>query len=201
MAIDAASSRGQLTAADVWRKARLAVDANRPRAAQAGGRRSLGRAARRRSASSIDNPTRYLAAQGAGDQRARQRRADHAGADARWPPPTRGVAALQSRRWEEAAAAASWPPGPGPTIGKQTRAEAAADAGDHYERAAQLGASGRRPAHRLARRDAGLEGARRAAQPRRAAPPLAAGAAGRSSAMSAEPSSATRPGSTGRRAR
>ena len=127
---------GQLTDADVWRKARLAADANRPKAAkQAVG--ILGGLAASMVGDAVDNPMIFLA-RGAGQ-------GGRAGADLatlalmRAAAADPDVAALQARRWEEVLPPqlASWA---WAEIGKQTALKLQVEAVDHYERARRLAA-------------------------------------------------------------
>ena len=127
---------GQLSEADVWRKARLAADANRPKAAkQAVG--ILGGLAAAMVGDVVDNPVIFLA-RGAGQ-------GGRAGADLATLALMRAAAAdpevavLQARRWEEVLppqlAGWAWA-----AIGKQTALKLQVEAVDHYERARRLAA-------------------------------------------------------------
>ena len=182
----------------LWRKARLAIDANRPRAARQAVVLISAGAGQPAWLELIDNPARYLAAQRRSARAAAERRTGHAGADAPGRQRPRGRRRRSSTSAGTARCPPTWPRGPGPRWRKQAALKLLPDAPDHFQRAALRGRQGR-PRARLARRHAGLEGARRAARRRRPRP-LAAGDAGHQR-DERRPSSATRPGCTGRRAR
>ena len=110
---------GQLSEADAWQKARLAIEFNRPRvgarrggAGRAGGGRRGGRAQR--------EPGPLPEPQGAARRR-RRGRAGHAGACCDWPATTPTPPPASSRNAGRAACRAIWPRWPGPAPASRRR--------------------------------------------------------------------------------
>ncbi len=128
---------GRLTTADIWRKARFSVDANKPRAAVLAA--SLAGPQVGSAATEIfDNPTRYLTRKASTRDRASAELTTLALLRIGSNDPDLGAALLTSR-WDAALPAdlASWA---WAMIGKQSAIKLMPDAVDHFQRAAQRSA-------------------------------------------------------------
>ncbi len=128
--------RGQMTAADVWRKARHAVDAARPRAAQQavsivlpGGAPTVQEI--------HDDPTRYLTRKAMATSRAQAEMTTLAlmRAASLSPEAVAGFVERWERQLPPDLAGWAWA-----TVGKQSALKLSVDASDHFERAAQWAA-------------------------------------------------------------
>ena len=125
------------TPADAWRKARFAIDANRPRAA----RQAVALASPAAAASLgeiIDNPARYLARSAVTTSRNAAELTTLAVMRMAWNDPDAAAGQLTDR-WDRVLpgdlAAWAWA-----TVGKQSAIKLQPEASDHYQRAAQRAA-------------------------------------------------------------
>ena len=131
----------QFNSGDVWRKARFAVDANRPRAVRQAAA-LLGAEAVQGVAALLESPSKYLATQA----HARHRLGSELTTLALMrlaTDDTESVSRLLRERWQNALPAdlASWA---WAMLGKQTAMKLLPGAVDHYERAAQFAAQAQR---------------------------------------------------------
>jgi soluble lytic murein transglycosylase len=161
------------TPANAWRKARMAIDVGRPRAARLAVL-LVNPAAAKSLDDVLDSPARYLARGATAIGRANAELTTLALMRMASNDPD-AAAGLLGDRWERLLPAdlSAWTWG---VIGKQAAQKLQPNAADYFLRASTLAARANR--HRMAGRDAWLEGARRTAR-RQRPPTLAAGRAGR----------------------
>ena len=135
----------QFNSNDVWRKARFAVDANRPRAVRQAVA-LLGAEAVQGTAALLESPAKYLATQTQAHTQTRSRLGAELATLALMrlaSDDTDNVARLLRERWQNALPPdlASWA---WAMLGKQTAMKLLPGAVDHYERAAQFAAQAQR---------------------------------------------------------